>query len=275
MDINAIVTGRITLGSDILFDTWSTASENSNMIEMGLGATGSLWEKGLNVLHQVTTAFNAEIYNEEDLDVNKTLHVTEVLLKSLAPFAGSVNNLMKSYDMSHSKFYRNKDGKPIFEWYDNNAQTILAQAAGLSPIAPHHYYEVNARHGGGIPKSNRNIDAKRIVLIMNQLGHVEDHDATENRLIALNVLLTKYTGEDKKKLTAQVLNMLKNPKDVWAKGTVDLIADHSSALSRDFSSTVKMGRAITSPKIASVLDEAGYEKRGLVGTLKDKFTGDE
>ena len=110
---------------------------------------------------------------------------------------------------------------------------------------------------------------------MNQLGHVEDHDATENRLIALNVLLTKYTGEDRKKVMAQVLTMLENPKDVWAKATVDLIADHSSALSRDFASTVKMGRAITSPKIASVLDEAGYEKRGLVGTLKDKFTGEE
>ena len=275
MDINAIVTGRITLGSDILFDTWSVASENSNLISIGLGATGSLFEKGLNVIHQVTTAFNAEIYNEEDLDVNKTLHVTEVLLKSLAPFAGSVNNLMKSYDMTHSKFYRNKDGKAIFEWYDNNAQTILAQAGGLSPMAPQDYYEVNARHGGGIPKSNRNIDAKRIVLIMNQLGHVEDHDATENRLIALNALLTKYTGEDRKKVMAQVLTMLENPKDVWAKATVDLIADHSSALSRDFASTVKMGSAITSPKIASVLDEAGYEKRGLVGTLKDKFTGEE
>lgn len=274
MDINAIVTGRITLGSDILFDTWRTASENSNIIEMGLGATRSLFQKGDNLIHQVSTAFGAEIYNEEDLDINKTLHVTEVLLKSLAPFAGSVNNLMKSYDMSHSKFYRNKDGKPIFEWYDNNAQTILAQAAGFSPAAPQDYYEVNARHGGGIPKSNRTIDAKRIVMIMNQLGHVEDHDATENRLIALNVLLTKYKGEDKKKVTEQVLTMLKNPKDVWAKAAVDLIADHSSQLSRDFSSTVKMGRAITSPKIASVLDEAGYEKRGLT-ELKDKLTGDK
>lgn len=274
-DTNSIISGRMALGGDFLENIWLAGSEPAMLGEVVAGPSWSLLEKTGNLIVDVYQTSIADV-SAEGMEANKVAMVTEVLARSLVPFAGGANNLLKSYDLTNSKFYRNKTGTPIFAWYDLNQQTILAQAFGFSTKAAEDYYEVNARHGGGIPKSARNIDAKRIMFIMNLLRDNSDPDSYDANLYAINAIKSKYNGATREKLLNQVVNLMKNPTgDVWHKAVVDLLKESEMDLTKNWMDTVKMAKAKTNPQVAKRLDDAGVEKRGILGTLKDKFTGEE
>lgn len=273
MDINAVVTGRISLGGDFLERIWLATTEAGYVTDLALGPTSSLLEKGDNIIMGLRAAFSGDLYGEE-LDINEVALVSEILGRSWAPVAGSVNNLVKAYDMTHSKFYRTKAGKPIFAQYDNNWQTIAFQAIGFGPSSAADYYEVTARHGGAIPASSRNIDAKRILYVANSIRSTDDPKGTKVALYAINAIKSKYSGKDADKLIKQVLNLLKNPTgDVWNKEVVKLLQESELSLTKSWADTVKMAKARTNTKVASELDDSGKEKKGVFRALKDNFTG--
>jgi hypothetical protein len=259
MDINSVISGRMTLGGDFVEKVFNAAVEPTRAIEVLAGPSYSIMEKSMNGIWNVRTALSAD-FSAEGLDVNKVAVVTEVLAKSLAQFAGPVANSLKAYDMTHSKFYKNRAGRPIFEWTDLNAQTILFQALGFSPTEVADYYEINNRNGGMIPTGMANLDAKRITFIMNMLDGSDDEDSTQAMLWAINTIKSKYKPEDQVKLIKQVTNLIKHPEDVWEDNTRKLLEGWTSELSDGFGSMVRLSKAKTNPRVARELDERGIKE---------------
>ena len=189
MDVNSIISGRMSLGGDFVEKIFNAAVEPTRVVEIIGGPSYSIWEKGHNMVFNMQTVLMAD-FSAEGLDANKTALVTEVLAKSLSQFAGPLANTYKAYDMTHSKFYKNKSGKPLFEMEDNNWQTIMFQAFGFSSQEVADYYELNNRKGGMIPAGMTNVDAKRIVYIMNMLAGADDEGSQEAVLLRFGAKAT-------------------------------------------------------------------------------------
>ena len=277
MDINAVITGRMSLGGDFIERIWSTATEQTNVLELVAGPSSSLYEKGDNLIHQVYQALSTDLY-ADDLDINETAIVSELLVRSFSAVTGSTNNLVRSYDMTHSKFYRNKAGKPIFEYYDTNMQTIAAQALGFSRSTAQDYYEVNARHGGSIPKSARDIDAKRMLFIMNAIRNQDEKNGNKHAYWAINAIKSKYKDSaTQDKLIKQVFALIKTPSgDVWMKEVLQLLQESEIGLTKNWADTIKMANARTNPQAAVQMGRLGVEKSGgYINAIKKNFTGDE
>lgn len=256
MDINSVITGRMTLGGDIVKKVFDTLSEPVVGVEILAGPSYSIYEKGQHAVFNIWTAMNAD-FSAEGLDVNKMAMVSKIVAESAALFAPPVANTLKAWDMTHSPFYKNRAGKPIFEWTDMNTQTAVFQALGFSTTAAQDFYEINNRHGGMIPASNRNMDAKRIVYIMNQLGGDDKNGNKEAVLYAMSLIDRKYKGKDRKKLRKQVSNLLKSPDDAWGKSLEGLFKEWDSELSTSFGDTVRMANAKTNPTVAREMKQRG------------------
>jgi len=257
MGIESVITGRMTLGGDFLERIWMAAVEPTKVVDMLAGPSMSLYEKTENMIFNVRTALSAD-FSAEGMESNKVALVTEILARSAAQFAGGANNLVKAYDMSHSKFYRNRAGKPIFEWGDVNLQTLIGQAAGFSPIEVADFYEVNNRDGGMIPASMTNKDAKRITFIMNMLDNDTPQSSNEMALYAINAINSKYDNpDDRKRLTKQVLQLIKHPKDVWEKNLRKMVQEWDSSLNDGIADMIRMSKARTNPRVAEELEERG------------------
>lgn len=277
MDINAVITGRMSLGGDFIERIWTTATEQTNVLELVAGPASSLYEKGDNLIHQVYQTLSTDLYADE-LDINEVAIVSELLARSFAAVTGSTNNLVRSYDMTHSKFYRNKAGKAIFEYYDTNWQTIVAQSMGFSRSTAQDYYEVNARHGGSIPKSARDIDAKRMLFIMNAIRNQDEKNGNKHAYWAINAIKSKYKDSaTQDKLIKQVFALIKNPTgDVWMKEVLQLLQESEIGLTKNWADTIKMANARTNPQAAVQMGKLGVEKSGgYLNAIKKNFTGEE
>jgi hypothetical protein len=259
MDVNSVITGRMTLGGDILEKMFTVAVEPSSMVDLLAGPSWSIMDKSLNMAFNVRTALAAD-FSAEGMETNKIAFVTEVLAKSLAQFAGPAANTLKAYDMTHSKFYKNRTGKPLFEWTDNNAQTILFQALGYSPTEVQDYYEVNNRDGGMIPVGMSNRDAKRITFIMNMLDGNSKQESAEAALYAINAIKTKYNPYDQQKLMKQVMTLIKDPKNPWDKNLLKMTEEWKSELSDGWADMIRISKAKTNPRVARELEERGVTK---------------
>ena len=259
MDVNSIISGRMSLGGDFVEKIFNAAVEPTRVVEIIGGPSYSIWEKGHNMVFNMQTVLMAD-FSAEGLDVNKTALVTEVLAKSLSQFAGPLANTYKAYDMTHSKFYKNKSGKPLFEMEDNNWQTIMFQAFGFSSQEVADYYELNNRKGGMIPAGMTNVDAKRIVYIMNMLAGADDEGSQEAAAYAMNAIKTKYNAEDQEKLIKQVTNLIKHPDDPMAKNVGKILEESTSELSQSVSDLSKMSNARTSPRMAREMEERGLQE---------------
>ena len=259
MDVNSIISGRMSLGGDFVEKIFNAAVEPTRVVEIIGGPSYSIWEKGHNMVFNMQTVLMAD-FSAEGLDVNKTALVTEVLAKSLSQFAGPLANTYKAYDMTHSKFYKNKSGKPLFEMEDNNWQTIMFQAFGFSSQEVADYYELNNRKGGMIPAGMTNVDAKRIVYIMNMLAGADDEGSQEAAAYAMNAIKTKYNAEDQEKLIKQVNNLIKHPDDPMAKNVGKILEESTSELSQSVSDLSKMSNARTSPRMAREMEERGLQE---------------
>jgi len=259
MDVNSIISGRMSLGGDFVEKIFNAAVEPTRVVEIIGGPSYSIWEKGHNMVFNMQTVLMAD-FSAEGLDANKTALVTEVLAKSLSQFAGPLANTYKAYDMTHSKFYKNKSGKPLFEMEDNNWQTIMFQAFGFSSQEVADYYELNNRKGGMIPAGMTNVDAKRIVYIMNMLAGADDEGSQEAAAYAMNAIKTKYNAEDQEKLIKQVTNLIKHPDDPMAKNVGKILEESTSELSQSLSDLSKMSNARTSPRMAREMEERGLQE---------------
>tara|TARA_B110000908_G_scaffold172099_1_gene237657 strand:- start:2190 stop:6812 length:4623 start_codon:yes stop_codon:yes gene_type:complete len=259
MDVNSIISGRMSLGGDFVEKIFNAAVEPTRVVEIIGGPSYSIWEKGHNMVFNMQTVLMAD-FSAEGLDANKTALVTEVLAKSLSQFAGPLANTYKAYDMTHSKFYKNKSGKPLFEMEDNNWQTIMFQAFGFSSQEVADYYELNNRKGGMIPAGMTNVDAKRIVYIMNMLAGADDEGSQEAAAYAMNAIKTKYNAEDQEKLIKQVTNLIKHPDDPMAKNVGKILEESTSELSQSVSDLSKMSNARTSPRMAREMEERGLQE---------------
>ena len=258
LDINSVITGRMALGGDFVEKLYTAAVEPSTLVDVLAGPSYSIYEKTSNMVFNVNTALSAD-FSAEGLETNKIAMVTEVLAKSLAQFAPPVANSLKAYDMTHSRFYKNRSGKPIFEWADNNQQTIMFQAFGFSPMEVQDYYEINNRDGGIIPSSMTNMDAKRITYIMNMLADGSEDGANEAALYAINTIKTKYKPEDRAKLMDQVMKQIKDPKEPWERNLKGVIDEWTSELNDGFMDMLRIAKVKTNPRMAREMEKAGVK----------------
>ena len=265
MGINNIITGRISLGGDFVWDVVETFTESSTLglTNLAMGPSYSIAENAANFIFKMGDAFGAA-WHSQGTEVNSVALVGEALGESLAQFAGSTKNLMKAYDMTHSEWYKNKDGRPIFEWTTTNAQTIVAQSLGFSGMEIQDHYELNNRHGGEIKPSERNKEAKRITYLLNMYAGADESKAEEayqmffgNKTVGevgVNGLLSKYEGEDKLQIERQVNNLLTRPTETWEKNVADMLKENESKLVSGWS--LAHALAMTSPRAAGIVDKS-------------------
>ena len=260
MDVEAVVSGRMTLGGDLLEKVMNTSLEGQRIVEIIAGPSYSLFDKGHNLIFNVGNALSAD-FSAEGMESSKVALVAEVLARSTAQFAGPLANSIKAYDMTHSQFYKNGAGRPIFEWGEVNTQTMLFQAAGFSPQAVADFYEVHNRDGGTIPTAVKNGEARRIVQIMNLLHDENEDGANEAALYAINAIVTKYGDyDDRSKITAQVNNLIKEPTDVWGKEVKSLVEGWESDLEKSWGETLGLAKARTNPRMAREFEERGIQE---------------
>jgi hypothetical protein len=260
LDINNVITGRMSLGGDFAEKVWNAVVEPTRVVEVVLGPSHSLYEKSENLIFNVGRALSAD-FTAEGMETSKAAIVAEVLAKSAAQFASPVANAIKAYDMTHSPFYRNKAGKPLFEWADNNLQTVFFQAAGFSSIEAEDFFEVNNRNSGMIPASVSNVEAKRIVFIMNTISDGSTDKQKEAALYAISAIKGKYRRyEDRQKLIKQITTLVKHPQNVWENNVQKMTAEWESELNDGWRDILRMSNARTNPRVARELEKMGVEK---------------
>tara|TARA_B110000908_G_scaffold87274_1_gene104206 strand:- start:2718 stop:7037 length:4320 start_codon:yes stop_codon:yes gene_type:complete len=270
MGINSIITGRISLGGGFAYDVFETFTESSSLglVNLVMGPSYSVGEKIHNAIFRIGDAMGAA-WRAQDVEINTAALVGEALVESLAQFSGATKNVMKAYDMTHSEFYKNKDGRPIFEWSTNNAQTIVAQSLGYSPMETQDHYELNNRHGGKIQPSERNKEAKRIVYLMNMYAGADESRSEEAYQMAfgnkgqgelgLNGILSKYGPKDRLHITEQIKNLVKRPKESWEKNVRKMLEEDESKLTSNWS--LAHALAMTNPRAAGIVDESKKENK--------------
>jgi hypothetical protein len=230
MDINAIITGRMALGTDFVQTVFDSFTEPLVLLDIAKGPTKTLWDGSLTGYERTRTALSF-VQNAEYTEPEDYLAVAGILAESVANLPSSTRNLLKSYDMTHSQFFRNSKGRAIAEWQDNNTQTIVAQALGFAPSEVAHYHELNMRNAGAIPKSVFSSDTDRIVQFLVKMNSDNDVDNARRYGMALNAILTKYERpQDRVQIIKEVSDKLKNPKDPWGKLMLGIIKDWESDL---------------------------------------------
>lgn len=230
MDINSIITGRMALGTDFVESIFALGTEQVSLLDIAKGPTKTLWDGASTGIERTWTAFSF-VQNAEDVDPVDYLAVASILGESIANLPSSTRNILKSYDMTHSQFFRNAKGRPIAEWMDLNTQTIVAQALGFAPSEVAEYHALNMRNMGNIPKSVFTADSDRIVRFLVDMNTDNDVDNARRYGMAVNAILTKYERpQDRVKLIKEVENKVKNPNDPWGKLMLGIIKDWESDL---------------------------------------------
>ncbi|MBL4940483.1 MAG: hypothetical protein JKY81_02325 [Colwellia sp.] len=261
-DINSVITGRMTLGQDFIENLVASTVEPMVLSDVALGPFGEVWARTLGtqgIAQKWMTTFSTIAYADE-VEIEDLAAVGKVLAKSLAQFPSSTANLVKAYDMTHSKFYKNRKGKAIFEWADMNTSTIVAQSLGFSPQEVTDWYELNNRDGGMIPGQVKNVEAGRITWLMNEMAN--ESDETQQRFLgmAINSIKSKYARQsDRVALISQVKANLKKPVNAWDKQMRKALEDFQSEAQEGLAAIHNHSKLRTSPKIARELEKAGVK----------------
>lgn len=258
-DINSVITGRMTLGTDFIEGILAGPFESAVISELVLGPFNEVFNRSITAYDRITTAFS--IYaSGEDMTSEDFAGVSKILVKSLAQLPSSTANLVKAYDMTHSKFYKNKRGGAVFEWADKNIQTIIAQALGFSPQEVTDWYELNNRDGGQIPGSVKNTEADRIVWLLGEMENQSEESSKRWHGAAVNSILTKYERpQDRKEIIEKVKRRLKEPRNAKNEQTLKLLTNLHSEMQEGLAEIHKHAKIMTSPALARRLEEAGVE----------------
>ena len=257
LDINSVITGRMTLGTDFIEKYFEAATGAIVVPDVLTGPFGNIWDRADNLFDQLTTIFGTVINGGEDLTAGDYAAVGNLLLRSFSGIASSTSNITKTYDLTHSEFYRDKNGRAIVEWEDNNLQTIVAQAGGFAPDQIPEWYEFNARERG-IPVDVKKDDAKRLAWLLGSLYNESDAVRAKFTAMAMNVIRTKYVNAQPwefKEVQEDLMRQIKDPTQTMydkhlaaAKEVEREVVDGLSALSRQ-------SKIRTDPGLAKALQE--------------------
>jgi hypothetical protein len=259
MDINSVIGGRMSLGKDLFENIIGSTQEAVSLPKMIMGPSGSIYDKTVGDAVNLFSSMNTVTY-ADDVGINKVAAVTELLARTLIGIPSSTANLIKAYDMTHSKFYKNKAGRPIFEWTENNKQTILFQAFGFAPQEVQDWYEINNRKGGSPPMSAQNTEAKRILKLMTMLPMSSGGDEKELVLLAISAIQNKYNAKSQKEILEYIKQAIKEPKDAWEKAAASVAEGFVTELNDGL---IDLGRASnirTHPRIAKEFEKLGVNK---------------
>lgn len=258
-DINSVVTGRMTLGQDFIENMVGVFTEPVLIRDAALGPFGAVFDRANTAAQRMYTTFSTMAYGD-DFGPAEHAAVAQTLARTFAAIPSSSANLIKAYDMSHSNFYKNKDGKPIFEWADMNTQTLIAQGLGFSPQEVADWYEITMEAGGGLPTVVKNADAKRITWLLNEMSAQTDATQAKFRGAAINAIISKYPhGPDRQKLVEQVRRQLKNPTDAWEKALGKVFEEWQSDMQAGLAEYHKHIKVKSNPKIARELEKKGIK----------------
>lgn len=254
LDVNSVIGGRMTLGKD-LFENIMGVGEPVDIPSMILGPTGNIYDKTIGGMGNFYSAMNTVAY-ADDVGMDKVAAVTKLLGRTLLEIPSSSHSVLKAYDMTQSKFYRNKAGRPIFEWTDNNKQTVLFQALGFSPQETQDWYEIAMRKGATVPAGATNTDAKRILKLMTMLDAAGE-DEKEITMLAISALRNKYSPEDQIRIRDYIKKAIKEPKDSWEKAASSVVEDWTTEMNDGLLSIFRNANVRTSPRVSREMEKAG------------------
>jgi len=254
LDINSVIGGRMTLGKELFENVFST-TEPVALPTMILGPTGNIYDKTVGGFTNFFSAWNTVAYADE-VGIDKVAAVTKLLSRTLLEIPSSSHSLLKAHDMANSQFYKNKAGRPIFEWTDNNMQTILFQAFGFGPQETQDWYEIMGRNGGKVPAGNQNSDAKRILKLMSMLEAVGE-DKKEIVALSISAIRNKYKKEDQDKIMDYIKQAIKEPKDSWEKAVSGVVEDWTSEMNDGVLHLYRNANIRTNQRVAKEIQTAG------------------
>lgn len=259
MNVNNVITGRIALGQDFIENVKGFIFDKElNIMDTAMGPFSSVYESGRTALDRMRTAFNM-VATADEVTVEDIAGVAEVMVRSLADLPSSSRNLIKAYDMTNSHFFKNKDGRPIAEWGDQNLQTIVAQALGFSTTEVADWHELNSRYKNTEPRGTKQTEAKRIVRFLNDMHNAElTSDTYRYNAMAVNAIMTKYTQvEDRVALIGEIEKMMDEPGNQWGKILNNILKDWHSEAQNGIGELQNHLALKSSPALARQLQKAG------------------
>jgi len=258
-DVNSVITGRMTLGQDFIENALGAMIEPVVMWDVALGPFKEVFARSNTVYERMSTTFSTMAYGD-DMTAEDFSAVGKILTRSLAQFPSSTANLVKAYDMTHSKFYKNKRGKAVFEWADNNIQTIVAQALGFSPQEATDWYELNNRDGGMIPGAVKNGEADRIAWLLGEMGNQSDESQARWHGAAINAIFSKYERvQDRQEIMDKIKRALKEPVNAKNKQIIKVLTNFRSEAQEGLSEIHAHSKILSSPAIARELEKKGVK----------------
>ena len=196
----------------------------------------------------------------DDFEAEEHAAIAKILVKSLFMIPSSSANMIKAYDMTHSQFYRNKNGKAMFEWEDNNIQTLVAQAFGFAPQEVTDWYELTARDGVMVPGAVKNSDVKRMSWLLSQM--LTESDDTQAKFLgaAINAIKSKYQNpEQRKEVMKQLRAQLMHRPDAWNEVTRQSLKGWQYTAQDGISDMHERAKLGSSTKLSERLDKAGMK----------------
>ncbi len=257
MDIESVITGRMALGQDFIENLFGLFTEQVVLSDVVLGPASTLWQGIDSSLMRTITALTY-VHTAEDNTPEDYAAVAGILGDSLLDIPATTRNMMKAYDMTHSQFFRDKKGRPVFEWEDLNTQTIIAQSLGFSSQEVADWYELNYRNLGAVPKSVHGKDSDRIVKFLVDMHSESDETNARRHAMAINAILSKYSKyQDRVDLIKEVDTKIKDPSNPWGKLMLNVINDWESDLQAGLSEIHAKMKTKVSPEVARQFAEKG------------------
>ena len=254
LDINSLVTGRMTLGTDFVERMFDAISDGVIPWDVIRGPFGNIWDRADNIFDQWHTALNTVIEGGESLSAADMAAVGKILVRSSTAIASSTASVRKSYDMYHSDIYRNKDGKGIFEWEDKNLQTVAFQAIGFAPSEPQDWYEFNAREMA-LGKEDKDDDAKRLAWLLSEVAREEDPVQQRFFAMATNALRTKYKGWEWEEVYDKLIRQMSDPTETWGSKMIKAAQEYEREVVEGLAAIHKHSKLRTNPRLAKAFQE--------------------
>ena len=273
MGVENVITGRMTLGSDIVENAFNIFYGSVNLEEVALGPFSSVWDKlnptpllpgvhgSSNNFFEKVMTITSTVTNGEDFSIAEHAQVAKLLAESVLQIPSSGSNLVRANYMFHSQFYKNKNGKSIFEWGDKNLQTVITSGLGFAPQETQDWFELSMTPGGVSP-SEKKIEAKRIAWFLSRME--DTSDATQQKMLgaAINAISRSHPkGDDRMEIWEHVHNILKDPTDSWEQLLKTNVEAAESDLRDGLGEIAKLSKFRTNPNAAKRLQEMGIGKQ--------------
>lgn len=258
--INNVVTGRMALGQDFVENLFALGTDSVAFFDLLAGPTATPAEQLVNGVSRFLTAFTT-VYTAEDAQPEDWVAVGQILARSVGELPASTRNLYKSYDMTHSAFFKNRNGRPIAEWTTLNDQTMIAQALGFSAQEVADYHELNNRNRESMPRKLFSGEADRIVRMLADMSNAPDEQQERWHTMAVNAIISKYDKlGDRVRLIEEVKQKIKEPTDAWGKLMQGVFRDWESDLQEGVKEIHNWTVIKTSPAVARKMAQAGINK---------------